>query len=106
MVNKTDKSISRRDFIATGAAIAGTAMLNPLSAMQKVGAGTAAAKMRIAIVGTGHRSLNMWSKDVAETYPDKVEYVGLCDVNPGRAEYFKKATGFTCNTYTDFEKMV
>lgn len=63
-------------------------------------------KKRIAIVGTGIRALDMWSKDVARTYPELVEFVGLCDINPGRVAYFKTNTGFTCPTFTDFEKMM
>lgn len=91
--------ISRRKFIATsGAAIS----LLPFSSS----AWSAPAKKRIAIVGTGVRALGMWSKSVQTDYGDLVEFVGLCDINPGRVAYFKKATGFTCNTYTDFEKMM
>lgn len=103
-MGKNDRSISRRDFIAaTGATVAGSMILNPLSSL----AGTFVdKKMKVAIVGTGVRALGMWSKDVAKNYPDKVEFVGLCDINPGRLEYVKKATGFTCPTFTDFEKMM
>jgi len=92
---------TRRNFIATSSALAGALLINPnLShAMDEK-------KNRVAIVGTGGRSLGMWSKDVAQTYPDRVEFVGLCDINPGRVEYFKKATGFSCPTFTDFEKMM
>src|SRR5688572_31984418 len=95
----TDFSISRRDFIsAAGTAVAGSVILDPLNSI--AGALSDEKKMRIAIVGTGSRAMGMWSKDVAETYADKVEFVGLCDINPGRVEYFKKATGFNCPTYT------
>lgn len=95
--------VSRRNFIATtGAAVAGTVLFNPLAASSK----PFSKKMRIAIVGTGDRALGMWSKDVAETYSDSVEYVGLCDINPGRVAYFKQAAGFSCPTFTDFDKMM
>lgn len=102
---KNNNTFTRRDFIATtGTAIAGAMVLNPVTS----GAHSMVAdqKKRIAIVGTGDRALGMWSKRVQEAYPDKVEYVGLCDVNPGRLEYFKKTAGFTCPTFTDFEKMM
>lgn len=98
-------SVTRRNFIATTGAIAGSIMLNPLSAVSS-GAASADKKKRIAIVGTGVRARGMWSKSVQEAYADKVEFVGLCDINPGRLEYFKKWAGFTCPTYTDFEKMM
>ncbi|WP_366558266.1 twin-arginine translocation signal domain-containing protein, partial [uncultured Parabacteroides sp.] len=55
--------ISRRHFLAATGAIAGTALLNPLS---EVSAETANAssvvnkKLRLAIVGTGGRGTSMW----------------------------------------------
>jgi len=98
---ETNKNFSRRNFIATSSALASALILNP-----GISEAIADKKNRVAIVGTGGRSLGMWSKDVAQTYPDKVEFVGLCDINPGRVEYFKKAAGFSCPTFTDFEKMM
>lgn len=99
-----DNQFSRRDFIAaTGTAIAGAMVINPLSASASF---APPAKQRVAIVGTGGRALGMWSKDVKAAYPDLVDYVGLCDVNPGRLEYVKQECGFTCPTFTDFEKMM
>ncbi len=107
MINmKNDNNLSRRKFMATtGTALAGAMMLNPLNAVSASG-WSVGTKKRIAIVGTGSRALGMWSKDVQVNYADKVEYVGLCDVNPGRVEYFKKTAGFNCPTFTDFEKMM
>ena len=102
---KNDNPVSRRNFIATTGAPAGAMMMNPLGAVSSNGF-SADKKKRIAIVGTGSRSLGMWSKDVQANYGDRVEYVGLCDINPGRVEYFKKAAGFNCPTFTDFEKMM
>lgn len=104
-MSNTDKSISRRDFIAaTGTAVAGSIILNPFASAANALAGTK--KMRVAIVGTGIRALGMWSKDVIRDYADNVEFVGLCDINPGRLEYFKKASGLNCATYSDFTKMM
>ena len=101
--NKT--SLTRRDFITTtGAAVAGAMAINPFAAMAETS--LAEKKKRIAIVGTGVRALGMWSKDVLQAYADSVEFVGLCDINPGRLAYFKSATGFACPTFTDFEKMM
>jgi predicted dehydrogenase len=101
---KTTESVTRRNFIATTGALAGAMMVNPLSSAAT--GWTADKKNRIAIVGTGSRSHGMWSKSVLDAYGDKVEFVGLCDINPGRVESFKKSTGFTCPTFTDFEKMM
>lgn len=100
-----NENVSRRDFIATTGVLAGAMLVNPLAAITSRAA-TADKKKRIAIVGTGSRAHGMWSKDVLQNYPDRVEFVGLCDINPGRLEYFKKSTGFTCPTFTDFEKMM
>ncbi len=92
---------TRRDFIATVGSATTAAILSPLSSM-----GSIAKKKRLAIVGTGIRALDMWSKDVAKSYTELVEFVGLCDINPGRVAYFKANAGFTCPTFTDFEKMM
>lgn len=102
---KIENSLTRRNFIAATGAIAGAMVVNPLdsiSAPSRIDE----KKRRVAIVGTGSRAQGMWSKNVLQTYADKVEFVGLCDINPGRVEYFKKWTEFTCPTFTDFEKMM
>jgi predicted dehydrogenase len=94
-------SFTRRKFITTAGFATTTALLSPLASL-----GANQKKKRIAIVGTGIRALDMWSTDVLKTYPELVEFVGLCDINPGRVAYFKRATGFTCPTFTDFGKMM
>ena len=63
-------------------------------------------KMRVAMVGTGTRGIRMWGNAVVEEYADYVEFVGLCDINPGRLEFGKEYIGVECPTYTDFEKMM
>ncbi len=101
------KTTTRRDFIATTGALAGAMMVNPLTSLgSSSGPSPADKKKRVAIVGTGSRAHGMWAKSVLEAYSDKVEFVGLCDINPGRLEYFKKSIGLTCPTFTDFEKMM
>lgn len=90
--------------MAASGVLAGAMLVNPLNTLAK--GWDAEKKKRIAIVGTGSRAQGMWSKEVLSAYPDKVEFVGLCDINPGRVEYFKKSVGFTCPTFVDFEKMM
>jgi predicted dehydrogenase len=103
-MKKETPTVSRRNFMVTsGTALAGAMLLNPLPLTS---ATIADKRKKIAIVGTGSRALGMWSKDVAANYGNLVEYVGLCDINPGRVETFKKASGFSCPTFTDFEKMM
>lgn len=97
--------ISRREFVATVSKVAaGAAILSsfPL-ATHAFNPGT---KRRIAMVGTGHRGSGMWGKDVLEKYGNLVEFVGLCDINVGRAETAKRMIGATCPTFTNFEEMI
>jgi predicted dehydrogenase len=58
------------------------------------------------IIGTGHRGTGFWGKPVIDNYGDLVEFVGLCDINPGRVETAKKFMNVTCPTFTDFEIMM
>ena len=103
-MDKTNK-YSRREFVSTFAKVAaGAAILSSIpSAAQTLTSGT---KRRLAIVGTGHRATGMWGKDVLERYGDLVEFVGLCDINPGRVETAKRMIGASCPTFTNFEEMI
>jgi len=112
----TNKSISRRNFLATsGAALAGSALISPLSDVQAAGASSAptASKNKLVMVGTGSRGTGMWGGALLQRYPEKVEFVGLCDMNPGRVEAGKEIVGANCPTFSDlknplasFEKMM
>lgn len=48
----------------------------------------------------------MWGRPVIKEFGHLVEFVGLCDINPGRVEYARKTLGLSCPTYTDFDKMM
>lgn len=63
-------------------------------------------KLKIALVGTGIRGITFWGKRLVDEYSDILEFVGLCDINPGRLAYGLEYTGAACDTYTDFEKMI
>ena len=94
--------VTRREFVVstTGAAV---------GALVAGHAGVAAApqaKRRYAIVGTGVRAIGMWGRPILRDYPDLVEMVGLCDINPLRVEVAKKQMGATCPTFTDFDEML
>jgi len=58
------------------------------------------------MVGTGHRGTGMWGVDVLKEHSERVEFVGLCDINPGRAETARTMMQLNCITYTDFDKMM
>lgn len=99
---KNDSFYTRRSFVGTvGKATAASLVLPSISAIS-----APKAKKRLALVGTGIRGLGMWTSDLVRTYGDQVEFVGLCDINPGRLAFAKKASGLTCATFTDFELMM
>lgn len=101
-------SMSRRHFLASTGALAGAALINPseIKAESMSVSGTNTKKMRVALAGTGSRGCGMWGRDLMQRYPDRIEFVGLCDLNPGRLDFGKKYIGVNCPTYTDFEKMM
>lgn len=98
------KKMNRRDFLATaGSAVASAILFNPMSSVRGQ---NLIKKMRLAMVGTGHRGTGMWGKSIVKDYSDYIEFIGLCDINPGRVETGRKLIGVSCPTYTDFEKMM
>jgi predicted dehydrogenase len=95
--------MKRREFITTTAGVAaGAAVLSgPVSA-----AVAGAAKKRLALVGTGDRGTSFWGKRIVENYGDIIEFVGLCDINPGRLELAKTYMGVNCPVFTNFDEMI
>ena len=94
-------SWSRRQFVkAAGAAAAASVFpATPLAAVP------AQPKRRYAIVGTGDRATGMWGAQLPERYPDILEFVGLCDINPKRAAVARELVGVACPTFTSFDQM-
>ena len=91
----------RRKFLQhTGIVAAGTLLANDILAAP------ADNKTRVAMVGTGGRGTSMWGTAIIREHGDRIEFVGLCDINPGRVETAKKIMNVSCPTYTDFEKMM
>ena len=106
---KNSSNISRRKFLSMSGALAGTAIINPVSSLyaaEKISADHLLKKTRVALVGTGHRGTGMWGKSVVGEYAGFVQFVGLCDKNPGRLEVGRQLIGTDCPVYTDFEKMM
>jgi len=101
----SENSITRREFVTTTSkAAAGTVLLSQLPE-SAIGI-SLGKKRRLAMVGTGHRGTGMWGESVLEAYGDIVEFVGLCDINPGRLESAKKIMHVSCPTFTDYEEMI
>jgi predicted dehydrogenase len=99
MVN--EDGVTRREFVSTATGAA----LGALVASETVGL-AAQAKRRYAIVGTGVRGIGMWGRPILRDYPDLIEMVGLCDINPLRVEVAKKQMGTSCPTFTNFDDML
>jgi predicted dehydrogenase len=97
--------MNRREFIVkTGAtlAIAGLSQSKALYANETA----KTAKKKLAMIGTSHRGITMWGKEVLAQFPDTVEFVGLSDPNPGRMAFAAKFMGTNCQLFTDFDTMM
>lgn len=95
--------MNRRAFItSTAAKAAAASFTSPFSSA----AAAQPRKKRYAIVGTGVRGLGMWGRGLQQKWGDHIEFVGLCDINPKRAEIARQALGLSCPTFTDFDRMV
>jgi len=97
-----ESNVSRRAFLTSVGMLAAGSMV-PLPAW---GFGKGADKLKVVLVGTGVRGISFWGRRLVEQYPELLEFVGLCDINPGRVEYAKKYMGVDCPTFTDFDEMV
>jgi predicted dehydrogenase len=94
--------MKRRDFLTTtGAAVAGSMLINPANASVM-----AAPKIKVALVGTGVRGNDFWGRRILREYGDLIEFVGLCDINPGRVEFARTFIGANCPTFTNFDEMM
>ena len=84
-----------------GTALLAGSVAQPAQAAVQPGA----KKLRYALVGTGHRGSGMWGAAVQKSYSDVVEFVGLCDPNPKRAEAARQLIGVDCPTFSDFDAL-
>ncbi len=91
--------MNRRDFIRAG----GTAAAGSLLAKSGV---TKPQPVKVALVGTGIRGSTMWGRNLVRNYAEEVEFVGLCDPNPGRLEFVREFMGVHCPVFTNFEQMM
>jgi len=95
--------MNRRDFVKnTSLLSAGSLLATPLATYSM----PLFAKKRLAMIGTGMRGSSFWGETIHKNYSDFVEFVGLCDINPGRVAYAKKKMGVNCKVYADLETMI
>ncbi|MEQ8808102.1 MAG: Gfo/Idh/MocA family oxidoreductase, partial [Imperialibacter sp.] len=93
--------MQRRSFVATtGAAVAGSMLVNPMNAFAK------RAKRKVVMVGTGSRGIGFWGKRVVSSYGDDLEFVGLHDVNKGRMDLAKNEFAPNAKMFDNFDDML
>ena len=98
---------SRRDFLRDSlAGISVGASLAAINPQLFADDSRAQRRLRLAIVGTGSRGIFMWGPSVESEFADRVEMVGLCDINPKRVKYAQTLFPSSPPTFTDFDKMI
>ena len=100
---KSGAAIDRRSFLK---GVSAGAAAGAIGLSAGIPSAFAASKLRLAMVGTGDRGTRMWGTPLAADYPDLLEFVGLCDVNPERAKVAQAAIGTKAPTFTDFDQMI
>jgi predicted dehydrogenase len=95
------RPVDRREFMAVAGGAAAASLIPAAGWSAPSGL-----RRRYALVGTGARGVGMWGRDLVNKYPDVVEFVGLCDVNPLRVEVGKRMIGASCPTFTDLGTML
>ncbi|MDT0649537.1 Gfo/Idh/MocA family oxidoreductase [Autumnicola edwardsiae] len=106
MAFEQKKGLTRRGFIEkTGLTAAGAMVVSPMLG-QIMDNTSKERKRRVALVGTGIRGISFFGKFLRENYSNKIEFVGLCDINPGRLQYAKEYIGVECPVFTDFDEML
>ncbi len=94
--------MKRRQFIHYTAASGAALLLHPLSSL----ANNRSSKIKLALVGTGHRGSGFWGNTLLKNFGAYAEFVGLCDINSGRVEHVKKVLGSNCASFTNFDEML
>ncbi len=61
---------------------------------------------RLVVVGAGMRCYAMWAVSLKEKYADRVEIVGVYDLNRVRSEYFQKNINPKMEIFDDFDTML
>lgn len=95
---RTADPVDRRTFLATSAAaLVGSSLGQPAAA---------GGKQRLALAGTGSRGSSMWGEELLRYYADRVELVGLFDLNHLRARAAQGLIGTSARIFPDFDGML
>lgn len=94
--------MERRTFVKYTAAAGASLMLHPFEMFGRPAAG----KIRLAQVGTGHRGSGFWGSNILKNFGDIIEFVGIHDINPGRAAYAQNLYGGTVPVFNSYDEML
>ncbi|MEP4534984.1 MAG: Gfo/Idh/MocA family oxidoreductase [Cyclobacteriaceae bacterium] len=92
---------TRRTFLQGISMLAASAIMTP-----SFGVGFESKKLKVSLVGTGIRGVGFWGRRLVKNYGNILEFVGLCDHNPGRLKYAQDYIGVQCPTFSNFEEMI
>jgi predicted dehydrogenase len=100
--------INRRKFLGNTARLVAATSALPLYSFAGDKTHVSPVKLKLALVGTGNRGTYTWGKPVLEAYGDRLEMVGLCDINPKRVAFSRSVLGINVKTYEakDFDLMI
>lgn len=93
--------MERKKFIKYTAVAGAALMLHPFESFAH-----SDRKIRLAIAGTGHRASGTWGVDLQKNFGDRIEFVGLYDINPGRMQYTKDVLKTDARLFNSFEDMM
>jgi predicted dehydrogenase len=96
---------TRRRFVkTTGTVVAGSMLANQVFPMSTPK--PQQPKMKIGLVGTGVRGVQMFGRTLLGRYGEYVDMVGMCDSNPGRLRYAENYIGAGCPAFQNLEEML
>lgn len=97
---------TRREFLNTLAKASLAATAANFAGGHNALASSSLNKKKVALVGTGIRGTGMWAHDLLRNHGERVEMVGLCDLNRMRAALCQRYLGGTIPAFTDLDLML